>query len=354
MENRIESMNYSPIIPCRSKGAIVPPSQTLPTPPSLNDIAVECTTRCFQKCKLCYGNFGLDGREMSLEQIKEIKRQFDLANITTAHLTGGEILWHSQIEQIIRLFGQAGYKIEVDTNGVLINKEMAKLLARFGVEVLVGIESLDPEVYQWYRGINSLSAVFNGLDLMLQQGMTPGIQIVAANFKGFSEKYDPVENIFQLIEYSTSKRIPTYLLQYRPFGRAVLFTDLITDLTEEQKTRLRELIANLPPDQRKLVSGDLAYAFPSQADYYGCIGGILLANIDIDGNVFICNWMRDHKFGNIFQEDLQRIITRMREFRFKGLEELSCRLKNCEFNKKGVCFGPCLVSNTYRKMSTLK
>ncbi len=115
-------MNYSPIIPCRSKERIVSSSQAFTPPPLLNDIAGEYTTRCFQRCKLCYGDFGLCGKEMPLEQIEEIKRQFDLANITTAHLTGGEILWHNQIEQIIRLFGQAGYRIEIDTNGVLIDK----------------------------------------------------------------------------------------------------------------------------------------------------------------------------------------------------------------------------------------
>ena len=345
-------MIYNPIIPCRSKEAIISSSQVLPTNPSLNDIAGEYTTRCFQQCKLCYGNFDPHGKEMPFEQIKEIKRQFDLANITTSHLTGGEILWHQQIEQIIRLFGQSGYRIEIDTNGVLISKEMAKLLAKFGVEVLVGIESLDPELYHWYRGTDSVGEVLKGLDAMLQQNITPGIQIIAANFKGFpGERYDPVENIFQLLEYSTAKGIPAYLLQYRPIGRASSFTDAISDLTEEQKTQLKCLIHSLPFDQKKLVSGDIAFASPNKADYYGCIGGILLANMDINGNIFICNWMRDRKFGNIFQEDLQRIITRMREFRFKGLEELNCRLRNCEFNEENICFGPCLISNAYREMT---
>lgn len=32
------------------------------------------------------------GKEMSFKQVEEIKRQFDLANITTSHLSGGEIL----------------------------------------------------------------------------------------------------------------------------------------------------------------------------------------------------------------------------------------------------------------------
>lgn len=288
-----------------------------------------------------------------VDLIEDVKRQFDLANITTAHLTGGEILWRRQVEQIIRLFGQAGYKIEIDTNGVLINREMAKLLANFGVEVLAGIESLDPELYRWYRGTDSINDVLNGLDLMLQQNMTPGIQIIAANFKGYpGEKYDPVENIFQLLKYSTNKGIPSYLLQYRTFGRAILCNDIISDLTEEQKTRLGELICSLPAEQRNLVSGDLIYTLSKEADYYGCIGGILLANMDIDGNIFICNWMRDTKFGNIFHEDLQKIIARMKEFRLKELDELNCRLQNCRFKEAGVCFGPCLLTRTYKEMAS--
>ncbi len=348
-------MNHNPLIPCRGKERLALPSRISSTDIGLHDIAGEYTERCFQSCRSCYGNFGPEGKEMTLEQVEEIKRKFDLANITTAHLTGGEILWHRQIEQIIRLFGEAGYRIEIDTNGVLIDQEMAKLLSRFGVDVLVGIETLDPILYHWYRGTDSVDKVLKGLDLMLQQNMRPGIQIIAADFRGYEEeKYDPVGNIFQLIKYFSTKEIPIYLLQYRPLGRATLSRDIVTDLTKEQKTQLKRLINSLPSHQRKLVSGDLPYASSGKADFYGCIGGILLGNMNIEGDIFICNWLRDRKFGNIFQEDLQRIIARMKQFRLDGLEELNCRLQNCGFRESGVCFGPCLVSDTYKEMTNYK
>lgn len=349
-------MKINPIIPCRSKERIEMPSSRVSLKDvGLQDIAGEYTERCFQSCRVCYGNFGPRGREMPLEQIEEVQRQFDLANITTVHLTGGEILWHHQIEQIIKLFGEAGYKIEVDTSGVLIDQEMAELLARFGVGVLVGLESLDADIYQWYRGTDSVDKVLRGLDLMLQRDMTPGIQIVVADFKGYSgrERYNPVDNIFQLVEYVTAKGIPAYLLQYRPYGRATFYGDIVTDLNSEQKSQLIKLIHELPSDQAKLVSGDLPYARSEKADFYGCVGGILWANMKVNGDIYICNWLRDRVFGNIFQEDLRKITKKMRKFRSKKLEELGYSSEECGFRERGVCFGPCLVSETYRKMASL-
>lgn len=347
-------MQVSQFVPCRGGERLVSLPSASVSDVRLFDIAGEYTNRCFQNCRSCYGSFEYRGEEMTIEQIREIKKQFDGANITTAHLTGGEILWHRQIDKILSLFGESGYRIEIDTNGVLIDGEMAKLLSRFGVEVLVGIETIDEDLYSWYRGTDSMATVLQGLDLMLEQGMTPGIQIMVANFRGCSqEKYDPVDNILQLIKYSTGKGIPAYLVQYRRFGRAALCSDLVTDLTREQKIRLMELIFSLSADQRKLVSGDLPFTFPKEADFYGCVGGILLANMDVQGNIYLCNWLRDRKFGNLFKEDLKEIIARMKRFRLEGLEDLNCNLQKCEFRENNLCFGPCLVSKTSKEMKRL-
>lgn len=345
-------MSVNPIIPCLSKERqmVIPGVQgRYQEAPVPQDIAVEITRRCFQNCKLCYGNFG-QGEEMPWERVRAVMKAFDEANITTIHLTGGEPLWHSQIEMILRHFGENGYKIEMDTNGVLINRDMADILASFGVEVMVGLDTLRPDVYRWYRGTDSLTAVLSGLDFMQERGMVPGIQAVMADFSGLEErKYDPVKNILDLIRHVTERGLPIYLLQFRPRGRA-LDAQGVIDLSAEQKQQLRVMVAGLPLPQRELVAGDLRYSLEGTSDYYGCLGGILWANMTVEGDVYLCNWMRDQIFGNVFRGRLAEILREMRRFRLDGLENLNCDQRVCDFSGKGVCFGPCLVSKAHLEM----
>lgn len=347
-------MRVNPIIPCLSKERLVVApgvQEGRLEAPFPQDIAVEITERCFQGCRLCYGDFG-QGEEMSWERVRAVMRAFDEANITTVHLTGGEPLWHSQIGTILRLFGEAGYKIEMDTNGVLVDEKMAGILASFGVEVLVGLDTLDPSVYHWYRGTDSLSRVLKGIDLMQERGMVPGIQAVMADFKGFNGgDYDPVKNIYSLVKSAVEKGVPVYLLDYRPSGRALSLNSQVTALSGEQRRELLDLLGTLPESQKRLVSGDLRFSSTKTAEYYGCLGGILWANMTSSGEVYLCNWTREKTYGNVFDEDLSHILERMRSQRLRGLEALSCVENGCDLVGKNVCFGPCLVSRTSLKMA---
>jgi radical SAM protein with 4Fe4S-binding SPASM domain len=352
IQHKINIPKINPLLPCLvKKKSICFVNKTFFEEITMNDIAVEITERCFQKCKLCYGNFGIKGKEMSLEEIKKIKNQFDSAKVATIHLTGGEPLMHSQIKNILNFFGESGYRIEMDTNIVLITSEMVELFKKFNVEISIGLETLDRNLYKWYRGTDSLENVLEALDLLLQNDIHFSVQIVCANFIGYKgKKYNAVKNIFQLVKYLTAKKIPVYLLQYSFSGRAIESRNMISDLTKEQKSRLNGLINNLPSQQRELISGDVLYSPFFEADYYGCAGGLLRANIKTNGDVYICNWLRNKIFGNIFLENLEEIITRMKKFRLYNLKKLKCRssLNKCKYER--MCLGPCMVSKTYYKM----
>lgn len=316
---------------------------------SMDDVAVEFTDRCFQRCRLCYGNFGTNAREMPFEQVTDLKNKFKPAGIKIVHSTGGEFLWHRQVRNILQLFGESGFRQEVDTNGTLIDEPMAKLLAKYKVEVTVGMESIDPEVYRWYRGLDQLNKVINGLQLLKNKGLRPGVQAVVANFRGYPGQYDPVKNYLELVGFVTKMGLPISLIQYRPMGRAVQNTDEVTDLTRQEKNQLMQQINLLPDNQRRLVNGDIIFqkqlGVPEGIECSGCLGGLTRANIDVDGNVFMCNWRREDIFGNVFSEDLVPIVARMQQYRWQKLDEISsCGASVCDFRQRGQCFGPCLVS----------
>jgi len=338
------------VLPCKNLTvAKLLSSRSQPIAISMEDVATEFTGRCFQTCRLCYGSFGTDSPEMPFDQVVELERKFKRMGINTSHGTGGEVLMHGDIGRILPLFGDDGFQLEIDTNGVLIDRPMADLLAKYRVRVTVGLESLDPEIYQWYRGTNHLDRVLGGLDLLKDRGLTPAVQTVVANYKGYPGRYDPVNNVLNLVDQVTNMGLPISLIQYRLLGRATQSTNEVVDLTRLEKDELTRRINLLPSLQRQLVNGDIPFqrqlVVRGDIECSGCLGGLTRANIGVNGDVFMCNWRREETYGNIFTEEFTPIVARLQQRRWQKLDEIeACKPLNCDYRRREQCFGPCLIS----------
>lgn len=344
-------MNTTEILPCKNPLVAATLKQsTAAIEAKIDDVAVEFTWRCFQECRLCYGRHGVSLPEMDMDQVVRLKDNLKDAGVTTAHGTGGEILWHKNAVQIFETFGREGFKQEIDTNGTLIDPSMADVLAQHHVEVAVGLESLDPQVYHWYRGTDQLPAVLRGIDLIQKRGMTPMIQSVVANFKGYPGQYSPLNNTLNLIETMTGQGVPVVLIQHHTAGRALDNSSRVVDLTLKEKQELADHINTLPEKKRKLVFGDIKFQryfknVPPSLDCAGCLGGVIRANIDVHGQVYMCNWRREQSFGNAFTENFTDISQRMIDYRKQKLEQTAmCSQTACEFKQRRQCWGPCLMA----------
>ncbi|OOM82029.1 antilisterial bacteriocin subtilosin biosynthesis protein AlbA [Clostridium puniceum] len=113
---------------------------------NMNEISINITRRCNLHCSYCYvydlinkknNNMELD---LSLEKIKGLVK---LSSIDGVYLTGGEPFMHPDIREIINFFANAGKKINIATNGFLIDSEMAEFLQHKNVSLLISIRDDD-------------------------------------------------------------------------------------------------------------------------------------------------------------------------------------------------------------------
>jgi len=82
----------------------------------------------------------------------------------------GEPLMHPDIDQMVEYASKGGLKTRIHTNGILLNKGLAKELIASGLEqITVSIDILDPEIYRRNRPEANLEKVLNNLENFLEE-----------------------------------------------------------------------------------------------------------------------------------------------------------------------------------------
>jgi radical SAM protein with 4Fe4S-binding SPASM domain len=87
----------------------------------------EFTYRCNHKCIHCYQY--QEGEELSLEKIKDILLQLEEKGCLYLTLTGGEPLLREDFWEIAEFAREKNFSIDLFTNGILVNKNIAKRIA---------------------------------------------------------------------------------------------------------------------------------------------------------------------------------------------------------------------------------
>ncbi|MCS6112572.1 radical SAM protein [Clostridium botulinum] len=109
---------------------------------NMREICINITRRCNLHCSYCYVSHLINKKnnnmklDLSLEKIKGLVK---LSSIDGVYLTGGEPFMHPDIREIINFFDNAGKKINIATNGFLIDSEMAEFLQHKNVTLLISI-----------------------------------------------------------------------------------------------------------------------------------------------------------------------------------------------------------------------
>jgi sulfatase maturation enzyme AslB (radical SAM superfamily) len=85
---------------------------------------------CNYKCKYCFVD-SLEQKTMSFEDIKSVLNKLKKFGVVKLLITGGEVFLHPNIMDIIDFAHKLGFKLNVQTNGSLMNEEKAKKLSTY-------------------------------------------------------------------------------------------------------------------------------------------------------------------------------------------------------------------------------
>ncbi len=156
---------------------------------------VEITSLCNCNCPHCYVK-GLDNsKQISTEKMLKIASLFKSKGILNVTITGGEPLLHPDFKDIYMEFKKQGFLIDVFTNALLINEEIASFFAKNPPRSLdITLYGTSNEEYYRFTGIkNGYNDLCNALELLEKNGIFFSTKMILNNNNYTNlEKYNQI------------------------------------------------------------------------------------------------------------------------------------------------------------------
>ncbi|MBQ9137916.1 MAG: TIGR04133 family radical SAM/SPASM protein [Alistipes sp.] len=289
----------------------------------------ECTLRCNLQCKHC----GSDCRAISGTADMPAEDFLRAVDTLTSHLdphkvlvtmTGGEALIRKDIERIGVELRKRGYQWGVVTNGMVLDKARMESLVRAGIcAITLSLDGFEEQHNAIRQNPRSFQNAIRALREIISSGVRYDVVtcVTPDNFASLAAFKE-----FLISEGCKAWRIFTVF----PVGRAA--DDQSLQLSPAQYRELMEFIAQTRKEGKITCSyaceGFLGgYEAEVRDNFFGCMAGIGIAGIRIDGAISGCTSIRaNFDQGNIYKDNLWEVWNT----RFE-------RYRNRDWARKGRC-----------------
>lgn len=311
--------------------------------PVLSEVAV--TYRCNLRCSFCYAgcncttNPAGDGREMTAAEIEQVLDKIRWqAKVPSVSFTGGEPTLRPELPGLIRHAKQLELRVNLITNGTLVDAPMARRLARAGLDsAQVSLEGVDAATHD---GITGCGGSF-------ERSVAAVGHLAAAGVRVHTNTTLCRSNLEQ------SARMPGFVRERLGAERFSMNLTVPTGSAAEHgglEVRYRELAPHLDAIAAASKSAGVEFMWYSPTPLCifnpvarglgnkGCAACDGLLSVAANGQVLPCA-SYDEPVGSLLEEDVTTIwrSRRARQHRHKFLAHPSCR--ECEdFH---VCNGAC-------------
>ena len=138
---------------------------------NINDVNPEfgclgITDDCMLRCKMCHKweqDIFINQTDLNQAPTVEQYRQFlqQLKELVSkdfvVNFGGGEALLYKDIYEIIKIADDLGMRTNLNSNGWLINEEVAKKIAASGLKsIKLSLDSLNPKIHDYMRGVEGV------------------------------------------------------------------------------------------------------------------------------------------------------------------------------------------------------
>jgi len=282
------------------------------------------TQACNLTCAHCYAAERSDRAELSTEEGCTLLSELAELGVPVALLSGGEPLMRKDVFDLIAWARGVGLRVSLSTNGTLIDGDVARRLAEFGV-AYVGI-SLDglEETHDRFRGLTgAFRQSLAGLRACREAGLRTGIR--------FTVTRDNVADLAGLLELVEEERIPRFCLYHLVYaGRGKGLQE--RDLSGDQRRRMVQLLTEKALDwcsrgvETEILTTDshadgvliLKYVEEHQPDRVnevrellrmagGCSAARKFVQIDPWGDVHPCQFWPQVTLGNVRERPFPEI-----------------------------------------------
>ena len=164
----------------------------------LLSMVMDITARCNNDCVHCYINLPARdrhalGKELTLDEIKNITGQAVDLGVLWVLLSGGEPLLRPDFPQIYTHIKKRGVFVSVFTNASLVTDAHIRLFKKYPPrEIEVSVYGATPEIHKSVTRKNTFESTMAGIERLLSAGLPVTLKstIMKANFKDFGNISD--------------------------------------------------------------------------------------------------------------------------------------------------------------------
>ena len=325
--------------------------------PSINKfhgIALEITKKCNLRCKHCYLAAGEAGEnELSLDEIKELLEAVKANGGISVAIGGGEPLMRDDCLEIIEYALSLDLLVSLGTNGILVDKEMAKKLSKLPIKIQISVDGATKKTHEQIRGKGTYDETIQGIDHLINAGMAKDLVI------SFTPMKVNVKEVEQIIDFALNKQIP--VIQFPPLaasGRAQnRWDDLV--LSDEEKIWFWNVISQRSQELRgkmDLLADCFSININNVGTPHKCTIGSQF-RIDPEGDVYPCQCFHfgtEYSLGNVKEKSLKSMIVgkKVAQIKKSNIQRPS-EIEECKECKwKNFCGSGCM-GNAYERTDTI-
>ena len=262
--------------------------------PVLQQLAIELTLNCNCYCRHCGSKCGeLNNKDLLTDDeiltfLKQLKSDLKKNNKKPPFIfvTGGEPIIRKNMSILMYDIKKLGYNWGMTTNGMLINKEVAKDLKDAGIySIGISIDGLK-ETHDWFRQVpGCFDKAIAGIKNMVAMDIGNVMVTTVVHKKNINE----LEELYTLMR---DLKIDIWrVINLEPIGRALENKDLMLDNNDYK--RLFEFIKEKNSSELKVEFGcnhfvGLDLENEVRPWYYLCQSGIRIASIQSNGDITGC------------------------------------------------------------------
>jgi cyclic pyranopterin phosphate synthase len=237
----------------------------------IGDLRVSVTDRCNFRCQYCMPAEGLPWLEraeiLGFEEIVRIVSLFAAMGVGDVRLTGGEPLVRRDFPRLVGMLRgiRRVEEISVTTNGFLLGRDAARLVAAGVDRFNVSVDSLQRDRFYELTRRDALTQVLEGLELLATFPEAHPIKVNAVAMRGFTE-----EEVLPFARLARSSSYEIRFIEFMPLDADRAWTRAQV-LTGEEIRAAIDAVYPLVAEPREPNATARIYRF---ADGHGRIGFI--------------------------------------------------------------------------------
>ncbi len=309
---------------------------------SLNEITIEVTQQCPNRCIYCSSLSDMEKTErLDYATIIQVVDDAVALGAKTVSLSGGEPFLREDIVEIVDYIQCKGLKLRLYSSGIYSDGGIhtsipTKLLeaVKDKIDALIfNYEAVDAELYATIMGTEAANLAL--LDETIHRAITLGIP-VEAHLVPMLCNYHQIPDVLSKLYSIGVKNVS--LLRLVPQGRVMENKELVEMSVEEQE-ELKQIMAKC----QETYQGKIRLGLPFSAKRAACGTGSIKLTVRYDGYVFPCEAFKD----GIMEINKGVMPENVKEKMLKNIYEESGYLKvvreglqaysGCEWNE--YCYG---------------